>query len=218
MFRLQGISKTIDDIAILRDIALTVHAGEMIAVTGPSGSGKTTLLNIIGLMDEPTSGSRQLGMTETTSLRPRAVDRLRAAHIGFVFQDYHLMATRSVRDNVALGAVYSGLPRAHRPAAVSRLLRRVSLEHRAHSGVAVLSGGERQRVAICRALVAEPSLLLCDEPTGSLDRKNSDDIMALLNELRAELDLTVVLVTHDPAVAGHADRVLSCVDGRLAAA
>lgn len=213
--RLEAITKSVGEATILRDVFLTVPSGEMVAITGPSGSGKTTLLNIIGLMDDPTTGSRHLGPCDATALKSQAADRLRASSIGFVFQDFHLLPDRSVWDNVALGAVYSSVPRAQRSERICRLLDRVGLADRARSEVHVLSGGERQRVAICRALISEPGLLLCDEPTGSLDERNSRQIMGLIAELRAELGFTIVLVTHDSAVAGTADWAMQCIDGRL---
>ncbi|GAA0949378.1 ABC transporter ATP-binding protein [Nonomuraea longicatena] len=198
----------------LAEVSLEVRPGDYLAVVGPSGSGKSTLLNVLGLLDRPTSGSYRLDGVETTSLRDGARTRLRGARIGFVFQSFHLLSHRSVADNVMLAEVYGGHPRKGRRDRALRALDRVGLSHRVTFSPERLSGGERQRAAIARALVGEPSLLLCDEPTGNLDSRNTDAVLDLFEELRAQ-GLTIVVITHETEVSDRADRRVRITDGVL---
>lgn len=198
----------------LTDVNLTVRSGDYLSIIGPSGSGKSTLLHILGLLDRPTSGEYRLdGLpTGTASESDRAA--LRGGRIGFVFQSFHLLPHRTVLDNVLLATLYSGVPRGEREQRARTALERVGLDHRVDFTPSTLSGGERQRVAIARSVVADPKLLLADEPTGNLDTKNSAGIMDLFDELHAD-GLTLVVITHDLAVSGRAERRVRISDGRL---
>ncbi len=198
----------------LLDVDLSLHRGDWLAVTGPSGAGKSTLLNIIGCLDQPSSGSYLIDGIATTRLTDKQRAGLRSRRIGFVFQAFHLLPYRSVLDNVMLAEVYRRQPEAGRRARAVAALQRVGLGHRVEFSPLKLSGGERQRVAIARALVGEPSLLLCDEPTGNLDSASSTSILDLFAQLNRE-GLTLVIVTHDESVASRAARRVHIVDGRL---
>ncbi|MEU7036838.1 ABC transporter ATP-binding protein [Streptomyces sp. NPDC046237] len=198
----------------LRPCDLTVRRGEFVAVVGPSGSGKSTFLNIAGLLDAPTTGTYLLDGIDTGTLRDADRTALRGRRIGFVFQSFHLLPQRSALENVTLALVYNGAPRRERAARAREALEQVGLGHRVDTLPTRLSGGERQRVAVARALVTRPSLLLCDEPTGNLDTANADAVLALLEKLHAE-GMTVLVITHDPAVAARARRTVTIRDGRL---
>jgi putative ABC transport system ATP-binding protein len=198
----------------LRRVELTVARGDYLAIVGPSGSGKSTLLNVLGLLDRPTDGTFWLDGIDTGSLGDAARAALRAERIGFVFQSFHLLPHRSAMENVMLGALYQGIGRRERRRRAIDALDRVGLSRRATFLPTRLSGGERQRVAVARALVARPSLLLCDEPTGNLDSVNTDAVLDLFDELLAT-GLTVVVITHDHDVATRAQRRVRIIDGRL---
>ncbi|MFF5936898.1 ABC transporter ATP-binding protein [Streptomyces sp. NPDC012508] len=198
----------------LRPCDLTVRRGEFVAVVGPSGSGKSTFLNIAGLLDAPTTGTYLLDGIDTGTLRDADRTALRGRRIGFVFQSFHLLPQRSALENVTLALVYNGAPRRERAARAREALEQVGLVHRVDTLPTRLSGGERQRVAVARALVTRPSLLLCDEPTGNLDTANADAVLALLEKLHAD-GMTVLVITHDPAVAARAKRTVTIRDGRL---
>ncbi|MFI2352016.1 ABC transporter ATP-binding protein [Streptomyces sp. NPDC019443] len=193
---------------------LTVAKGEFVTVVGPSGSGKSTFLNIAGLLDAPTSGTYLLDGIDTGALKDGDRTALRGRRIGFVFQSFHLLPHRSALENVLLALVYSGTPRAERKPRAHEALTQVGLGHRIDALPTRLSGGERQRVAIARSLVARPSLLLCDEPTGNLDSANAESVLALLEELH-ESGMTVLVITHDPAVAARGSRMVGIHDGVL---
>lgn len=198
----------------LSHVSLRVRAGDYLAVVGPSGSGKSTLLNTLGLLDRPTSGSYELDGIETTGLRDGMRTRLRGHRIGFVFQAFHLLAGRTVLENVMLALLYGGGPRANRRRMAEAALAKVGMTHRADFPPERLSGGERQRVAIARAIVRDPSLLLCDEPTGNLDSRNTEMILDLFDELRRQ-GHTIVVITHEDQVSARADRRVRIIDGRL---
>ena len=198
----------------LVDIDLTVYQGDWLAITGPSGAGKSTLLNIIGCLDQASSGQYLLAGTDITSLSDKQRAGERSRRIGFVFQSFHLLPYRSVLDNVMLAEVYAGKPAAGRRERAMAAVQRVGLGHRAEFPPFKLSGGERQRVAIARALMSQPSLLLCDEPTGNLDTVSSGSILELFKQLNHD-GLTLVIVTHDHHVAAMAARRVHIVDGRL---
>ncbi|CRK59277.1 Methionine ABC transporter ATP-binding protein [Alloactinosynnema sp. L-07] len=200
------------ELVALREVTMRINRGDQVAVVGPSGSGKSTWLNIVGLLDRPTRGTYLLDGTDTTNLDEAARTAFRATRIGFVFQAFHLIAGQSAVENVMLGLLYRGLKNTRRREAAMTALARVGLSDRAYAAANQLSGGERQRVAIARALVGEPSLLLCDEPTGNLDSGNSARVLELLDELHLD-GQTVVLVTHDPGIAARAQRVLAIHDG-----
>lgn len=200
-------------VTVLRDISLTVPAGEALAVLGPSGVGKSTLLNIIGGLDVPTSGTVQLGEVLVTALVGQALSDYRARRVGFVFQDHHLLPQLTALENVLLPTLpaHAG----NRVADASDLLRRLGVAERAQAFPAQLSGGERQRVAIARALINEPALLLCDEPTGNLDNETGGAIIDLLLELARQQRVTVLMVTHNLAYAARFDREVTLGHGLL---
>lgn len=194
---------------------LRIEPGEYITVVGPSGSGKSTFLNVVGLLDAPTAGTYLLDGIDTGELPDADRTALRGRRIGFVFQSFHLLPHRSAVENVQLAMLYNqAVVRADRLARARAALRRVGLGHRIDALPTRLSGGERQRVATARALVASPSLLLCDEPTGNLDSGTAESILALLDELHGD-GMTVVVITHDPGVAARARRTLTIRDGEL---
>lgn len=198
----------------LRDVHLEVRRGEYVAIEGPSGSGKTTLLSILGLLDVPTSGSYRLEGTEVSSLGPRARARVRNERIGFVFQSFNLIGDLTVRENVELPLVYRGLPARERAARVDAALERVKMSHRSGHVPSQLSGGQQQRVAVARAVAGEPAIVFADEPTGSLDSKNGDAVMDLLDELHRG-GATICIVTHAREYARRASRAIHLFDGTV---
>ena len=198
----------------LRGVDLTVERGDYLAIIGPSGSGKSTMLNTLGLLDRPSTGTFAFEGIDVSALSEDERAGLRSRAIGFVFQSFHLMPTRTVLENVMLAGVYAGLSREEREPLARRALDRVGLSHRIDSTPNTLSGGERQRVAIARAVCTSPRLLLADEPTGNLDRANSESIMRLFAELSAD-GLTIVMITHDDTVAQAASRRVRINDGEL---
>jgi putative ABC transport system ATP-binding protein len=201
----------------LRGVDLTIQRGEFVALVGPSGSGKSTVLNLIGGLDRPTSGQVWIDGVELSATDERALTRHRREHVGFVFQTFNLLPRLTAEENVALPLMFSGVPHEERLSRARALLQRVGLSHRLTHRPSQLSGGEQQRVAIARALVGQPALLLADEPTGNLDTTTGAEIMALLQKLNQEGDLTLLVVTHDPEVAAFADRVVTLRDGRVEA-
>jgi len=214
---IEGLTKEYDTPAgprrVLDGLSLSAEPGETIAILGPSGSGKSTLLNIIGSLDRPTSGSVQLGNTPVTSLEGNALAAYRAGDVGFIFQDHHLLPQLTATENVLLPTMAAGGGDGADERARA-LLERVGVADRADAFPARLSGGERQRVAAARALINEPALLLCDEPTGNLDRESGDRLVALLRDL-ADDGVTVLMVTHNTRQAGLLGRALQLSDGAL---
>jgi putative ABC transport system ATP-binding protein len=198
----------------LRGVTLCVERGELVSIVGPSGSGKSTLLQIMGTLDRPTSGSVVIDGHDAAKASERELAALRARRIGFIFQRFFLLDAATTLDNVCDGLIYMGIPAAERRERSAEALRRVGLGHRITYPPSKLSGGERQRVAIARALVAEPAIILADEPTGNLDSRNSDEIVELLAELN-EQGSTIVVVTHDTEVADAMPRRISMRDGRI---
>ncbi|MDQ0426372.1 MULTISPECIES: ABC transporter ATP-binding protein [Cellulomonas] len=193
---------------------LRVGAGEYLSVVGPSGSGKSTLLNLLGLLDRPSDGEYLLDGIPTAHAGERERAALRAGHIGFVFQAFHLLPHRSVLENVLLATIYSGVPRAERRDRAVAALERVGLSHRLDFPPTVLSGGERQRTAVARAVVSQPRVLLADEPTGNLDSESSEAVLELFDELHAG-GLTLLVITHEDDVSARAQRRVRIADGHL---
>ena len=205
------------DVPALRGVDLEVKRGEYVAIMGPSGSGKSTLLHILGCLDTPSSGTYQLDETDVSRLRGRALARVRNRLVGFVFQTFNLMPRLTVEENVALPLQYrGGYGRRERLTRARALLERLGLGHRFRHRPDQLSGGERQRVAVARALIGEPAILLVDEPTGNLDSTAGAEVLRTFREVHAAGN-TIVLVTHDQHVADEAARVVSIVDGQVVA-
>ena len=198
----------------LNDVSLDIKRSEYIAMMGPSGSGKSTLLNILGLLDQPTSGEYILDGQDVTALSDQAQAEMRRDKIGFVFQFFHLVPRLNATENIALPMVLAGVPVAERKVRVSRILDAVGLTDRAHHRPDQLSGGQRQRVAIARATVMEPAVILADEPTGNLDSASGKDVLDILERLN-DNDITLIVVTHNLDIAKRARRRLHMVDGRI---
>lgn len=216
---LDGIEKVFhrgsEDIHVLSDLHLKVPKGEFLALMGPSGSGKSTLLNLIGGLDRPTKGSVSIAGEHVNDLSDRALAAWRARHIGFVFQLYNLLPVLSAERNVELPLLLTHLSKAERRKHVETALAVVGLSHRTKHYPRTLSGGEQQRVGIARAIVTDPTLLLCDEPTGDLDRKSGDEILNLLQALNREHGKTIIMVTHDPHASARASRTVYLDKGQL---
>lgn len=214
-----GVRKTYrrgsESIAAVNDLSLEIETGEFVAVVGPSGSGKTTLLNLIGCVDTPDSGTVRIDGSDTTSLGEAELTKIRASKIGFIFQQFFLLPTLTAEENVLLPAMFARNRGANDRAA--ELLAKVGLGNRVHHRPKELSGGEMQRVAVARALINNPQILLADEPTGSLDSKSAEGIMEILTRLNDE-GLTILMVTHNSQISGEADRVISLKDGSVVSA
>jgi putative ABC transport system ATP-binding protein len=204
-----------EEIRVLAGLNLRVPRGEFLALMGPSGSGKTTLLNLIGGLDQPTRGSVSVDGDHLESLSSRRLAAWRARHVGLVFQFYNLLSVLTAARNVELPLLLTNLTRSERQKHVAAALEAVGLSHRATHYPRTLSGGEQQRVGIARAIVSDPTLLLCDEPTGDLDRKSGDEILSLLQALNTQHGKTIIMVTHDPHASARASRTVHLEKGQL---
>ena len=214
---LVGVEKiypTTPPVAALRGVDVSVAPGELMGVVGPSGSGKSTLLHIMGTLDRPTAGDLVVAGHRVSDMSDRQLSSLRARHIGFVFQQFHLLSGYTALDNVADGLLYAGLPVEQRRAVAADALDQVGLSHRLGHVATELSGGEGQRVAIARALVGRPSIVLADEPTGNLDTRTSDSIVALLEDLNAQ-GSTIIVITHNREIANKLPRSIGLRDGEI---
>jgi len=204
-----------ETVRVLDGLSLDIQQGDFVALMGPSGSGKSTLLNLIGGLDRPTSGSLEVDGLRVDELSEGSLGRWRADHVGFIFQMYNLLPVLTAERNVELPLLLTNLDREQRMRRVAAALKLVGLEQRAKHRPRELSGGQEQRVGIARAIVTDPTLLLCDEPTGDLDRKSGDEILTLLEALNAEYGKTIIMVTHDPHAAERAHRVIHLDKGML---
>lgn len=204
------------EVRAVDDVSFEIPKGEFMAIIGPSGSGKSTLLNLLGCLDTPTSGRVFIDGAETSRLSQKELTRVRREKVGFVFQEFNLLAVMTAVENVELPLRYLGFGSRERYRMALEALEKVGLGNRAKSRPTQLSGGEKQRVAIARALVTNPALVLADEPTGELDTVNTCRVIEIMRVLNDELDQTFAIVTHDPMVAGYAARVVSLRDGKVA--
>jgi len=214
MIRLEGITKTYPmgsrELTVLHGVTFRIERGEMVAIMGPSGSGKSTTLNILGCLDQPTSGQYYLDGRDVSGLNRRELATVRAEKIGFIFQSYNLLPRMSALENIKLGLRYAGVDEM---GLARQALARVGLEDRAGHKPTELSGGEQQRVAIARALSKRPQVILADEPTGNLDSRSSEDIMNILVALHKEQGNTLIMITHEPDMAAYCERIIHLKDG-----
>ena len=221
MITLHGIAKsyrtdTVETLA-LGAIDLDIAQGEFLAIMGPSGCGKSTLLNLLGMLDSPSEGSYQFDGREIATLSEAQLADVRKRNIGFIFQSFNLVDELTVEENIALALLYHGIPARERQERVAAAMDRVGIGHRAKHRPNQLSGGQQQRVAVARAVVAEPRLILADEPTGNLDTQHGEDVMRMLRALNAD-GATIVMVTHSPSHADYASRVIQMLDGHIVTA
>lgn len=213
MIRLEGITKHFGNLQVLRGIDLEIEKGEIVSIVGPSGAGKTTLLQIMGTLDTPDAGSVRIGDTEVSRMKERDLSRFRNLHIGFVFQFHQLLPEFTALENVLIPALIAGRSRREAKEAAFEMLSLMGLAERAEHKPSQLSGGEKQRVAVARALINHPDVVLADEPSGSLDTHNKADLHQLFFDLRTRLGQTFVIVTHDESLAQTTDRTIHLQDG-----
>jgi len=218
MIELQNINRIFQvgdqQVHALKDINLTIQNGEYLSIMGPSGSGKSTLLNIIGMLDQPDSGSYHLQGKEVTHLSDNKQSIIRSSEIGFIFQFFHLLPRLTAAENIALPMMLAGIPHTERKERTDEILQRLDLTQRAHHKPEQLSGGQRQRVAIGRATIMRPKVLLADEPTGNLDRHAGHEVVKILEQLN-QRGITLIVVTHDPELGERAHRKIEFIDGAI---
>lgn len=215
MIELRNIRKSYGNLTVLKDVNLTVDDKEIVAIVGPSGAGKTTLLQIAGTLDRPDSGEVLYDGEEITRLKDRKLSEFRNRNIGFIFQFHQLLPEFTAQENAAMPALIAGMSRRRAMEKAAELLDMLGLGERLRHKPSELSGGERQRAAIARALINDPKVVLADEPTGSLDSRNRDEIRALIADLRNRLNQTFIIVTHDQSVSEIADRIVNMADGLI---
>ena len=215
MIEIENINKSYGSLQVLRDVCVDIHQGEVVSIVGPSGSGKTTLLQILGTLDRPDSGSIIFNGTDVLKLKGRELAHFRNRNIGFVFQFHQLLPEFTALENVAMPALLGGTRQSEAYKRAGELLQYMGLSERINHKPAQLSGGESQRVAVARALINNPSVILADEPSGSLDSQNKRELHDLFFRLRSEMNQTFVIVTHDEQLAQQADRVLHMRDGAI---
>lgn len=215
MIEIEGINKYYGKLHVLRDVSLTIGKGEIVSIVGPSGAGKTTLLQILGTLDRPDSGSVRYDSVDVLRLGSRDLSHFRNRHIGFVFQFHQLLPEFTTVENVAMPAMIGGMRQGEAMKRAMELLDFMGLSERAHNKPSQLSGGERQRAAVARALINSPSVILADEPSGSLDSQNREELHRLFFDLRNEMRHTFVIVTHDESLAADTDRTIHMKDGAI---
>ena len=203
------------EVHALRGVSLQVDEGELLSIMGPSGSGKSTMMNVLGCLDQPTSGEYYLDGVDVKRLNDNALAEIRNRKIGFVFQTYNLLPRMTALQNVELPLIYRGVSGRERRRQVTEALEMVGLADRIHHRPNELSGGEQQRVAIARALATQPDIILADEPTGNLDSRSGAELMTIFQRLNREMGITVVFVTHDPDIAAHTRRIVQLLDGKI---
>ena len=213
MIQIENLTKNFGDLQVLKGVNLTIGRGEVISIVGSSGAGKTTLLQLIGTLDKPTGGTIRFNGEDLGRLNSKRLAAFRNKHIGFVFQFHQLLPEFTALENIIIPALIAGRKRSEAEAEAMQLLQVMGLEERAHHKPAEMSGGENQRVAVARALINHPDVVLADEPSGSLDSKNKEELHKLFFDLRDRYGQTFVIVTHDEALASYTDRTLHMVDG-----
>ena len=213
MIQIEKLTKNFGDLQVLKGVDLTIEKGEVISIVGSSGAGKSTLLQLIGTLDKPTSGTIRFNGEDLGRLNSKRLAAFRNRHIGFVFQFHQLLPEFTALENIVIPALIAGRKRAEAEAEAMQLLQVMGLQERAHHKPAEMSGGENQRVAVARALINHPDVVLADEPSGSLDSKNKEELHKLFFDLRDRYGQTFVIVTHDEALASYTDRTLHMVDG-----
>lgn len=216
MIEIKDLTKNYGDLQVLKGVSLTIEKGEVISIIGPSGAGKTTMLQLIGTLDKPTSGTILFNGEDVSKMGSNKLSTFRNRHIGFVFQFHQLLPEFTAIENIVIPALIAGRKRKEAEDEAMELLRIMGLEERAHHKPSELSGGENQRVAVARALINHPDVILADEPSGSLDSKNKEELHKLFFSLRDKFGQTFVIVTHDEGLASYTDRTIKMVDGTIA--